>query len=57
MACPFRYRARAFIYGVPTVWQCPNGVQLWGRVSLAVFKGVHHGDDRRCDGGGALAHL
>ena len=56
IACPFRPRACAFIYGALTAPPCPNGVQIWGRAPPAVFKGVHHGGNRRFHGGGASHH-
>jgi hypothetical protein len=43
IACPFRPRACAFIYGAPTALQCPNGVQFLGCAPPAVFMGVHRG--------------
>src|SRR5262245_54725402 len=38
IACPFRYRTRAFICGAPTALQCPNGVQIWECTTPTVSK-------------------
>src|SRR5215471_2598320 len=57
IACPFKYRDRAFKYEAPTALQCPNGVQIWGHAAPAVSKGVHHGFDRRCHGTRVLSYL